>query len=253
MVAYCGLALCMTVWIVFNRKAARPKQTTDIAFYVAYFMPVGTVLLAGLRSDWISWIWHLYWTMPSLAVIGCLFAQTIVKPESDRKTKVPTFVLLLPLAIASVFVLIPEMAVGRSTVLRDFIGIEATANRMQSFVNQHPGRYAMGDRAGLTAYILGLPIVQLEGLIGDHQVIAFINDQRDLQSVLHHYDVDYLIVSRSTPFVKSKGGYEVQIPDADQAGPRSKKLKTAFLLAPLYVDSTTKLGIHTAIFGRDQR
>ena len=157
------------------------------------------------------------------------------------------------MALASAFALIPEMAVGRSTVHRDFIGIEATAYRMQNFVKQHPGRYAMGDRAGLTAYILGLPIVQMEGLIADHRMIAFINDQRDLQSVLLHYDADYLIVSRSTPFVKSKGGYEVQIPDADQAGPRSKKLKTAFLHAPLYADSTTKPGIHTAIFGRDQR
>lgn len=241
---FLALALIILVWMLFRR---RPIPLPWIGVYIGFLIPAGSMLIAGFRSDWILWIWHLYWTVPSFLMIGCtLFAVSTERIAAEHRiTRIMKW--LAPTVITIAFVVVPEMMLGRSMMQPDYLGIESTALRLREFSRVNGGRYAMGDRAGLTAYIIQRPITQLEGLMADVHLLTCISEERDLREVLREYDVDYLIVSRSRPFNSSPESRTIEIPDPDQSGPMSYRMKTTFQQAPVYVDSSVR-GVYTAVF-----
>jgi len=83
----------------------------------------------------------------------------------------------------------------------------------------HEGRVAMGDKAGITSFLLQRPVVQLEGLVADNLMLRHIQRRDSLNSVLAEYGVDYLVVSLAeTRPIRRNGCYEVVAPNPDQAG-----------------------------------
>lgn len=239
-----SLAVIILAWRQFRSPAI---QLRWITVYIGFLIPAGSMLIAGFRSDWILWIWHLYWTVPSLLMIGCTLValSTEVIAVEQRITRIMKW--LAPTLITVAFVVFPEMLLGRSVMQPDYLGIESTAQRLREFSRVKGGRYAMGDRAGLTAYIIQRPITQLEGLVADVHLLTCISELKDLHEVLREYDVDYLIVSRSRPFDSSPESRTIEIPDPDQSGPMSYRMKTTFQQAPVYVDSSVA-GVYTAVF-----
>jgi hypothetical protein len=111
--------------------------------------------------------------------------------------------------------------------------IYAHAKVLAAFARTHPGRYAMGDRAGLTAYLLDRPVVQLEGLVGDARLLGHIARRDRLERVLNDYRIDYLIVSVYAPLMRRDNAVRVTIPDSMQCGPHSPKMTAWLPDAPL--------------------
>ena len=107
------------------------------------------------------------------------------------------------------------------------------ARHLVEFAAEHPGRYAMGDRAGITGLLLGQPLLQLEGLVADRRMIDHIRQERRLDSILADYDVDYLIVSVYAPLEKHEGAYHVSIPDRAQSGSWSRRMRGTFAVDPV--------------------
>ena len=242
--AFVLLSVIILVWMVFRR---RPISMRWIMVYIGFLIPAGSILIAGFRSDWILWIWHLYWTVPSFVMIGCIVFTVTTEAVTGRNHLNTFMQWISPAVISIAFVVFPEMMLGRSVIQPDYLGIESTALRLREFSRAKGGRYAMGDRAGLTASIIERPVTQLEGLMADIHLLTCISAEKDLQVVLREYDVDYLIVSRSRPFNSSRESRTIEIPDPDQSGPMSYRMKTTFQHAPVYVDSSVA-GVYTAVF-----
>lgn len=141
----------------------------------------------------------------------------------------------------------------RDTVLfqPDPHSVYTHAKRMQSFVALHPGVYAMGDRAGLTAYLIGQPVIQLEGLACDFTMAAFMKQKTDLAIVLRHYNVDYLIETSNLDGLDVINGcYIVEEPHKEQAGGSAPKMTANLCYRAIYEDSTVagSYGVRTYIF-----
>jgi hypothetical protein len=97
----------------------------------------------------------------------------------------------------------------------------------------HDGRIAMGDKAGITTFLLQRPVVQLEGLVADNTMLKHIQHGDSLNSVLAEYGVDYLIVSAAEhPPQLHDGCYEVVAPNPDQAG-SSPLMRGKFCAEPM--------------------
>jgi len=132
-------------------------------------------------------------------------------------------------------------------VAREFVRLPAqntiyeAALRIADFADEHPGTYAMGDRAGLVGFLLEDPVIQLEGLVMDRKFLQNISARRDLVDVLEEYEVDYYIATNPTPVA---GRYEECEPS--QAGPNSPVMRGSFGLPPVYEFSVG--GVRTAIF-----
>jgi hypothetical protein len=124
-------------------------------------------------------------------------------------------------------------------------------------MSDRPGVYAMGDKAGNVANVLKQPIVQLEGLVSDPQMVEHIRAEDALGDVLHAYGVDYLIVSVGQPLPKHDDCYELSQPNAEQAGKRSPKMRGRICAEP-FVDyempraphawSNYDIPVHTYVF-----
>src|SRR5690606_11972618 len=108
------------------------------------------------------------------------------------------------------------------------------ATELAKFGKEHPGVYAMGDRAGLTAFMLDQPVVQLEGLAADQRMVDNIKTERDLVEVLAAYAVDYLIVSVSVPLARRDDCWIVTQPNRRQSGDNTRKMSGQICTAPVF-------------------
>jgi hypothetical protein len=141
--------------------------------------------------------------------------------------------------------------VQASTTFRTALGkgrpetIYTHGKRLAEFASTHPGRYGMGDRAGLTALLLRRPIVQLEGLVGDAALLAHIRREASLNDVLRDKEIDYLIVSVYEPLQREDSCYQVAIPGPLQSGPHSRRMRGRFCASPLFYYETTESRLGT--------
>jgi hypothetical protein len=67
------------------------------------------------------------------------------------------------------------------------------AETVREFARTHPGIYAMGSGAGVSAYLSGMPFVRLDGLAGDHRIQDYLGQQAALSRPFLHYGVDYYV------------------------------------------------------------
>ncbi len=168
--------------------------------FVLFAFPVLFALVLALRLSWPAYVWYFY---PYPIAAGAALLEL-----SER----------LPRKLGGFFErfasvgMIVILAVAAYVLYRDIPGLTTRLNLVESetraqpniylhalgikpFTDAHPGRYAMGDRAGLTAFITGQPILQIEGLAADEPLVDSIRARSDLLSVLRHYGVRYYIVS----------------------------------------------------------
>jgi hypothetical protein len=110
-------------------------------------------------------------------------------------------------------------------------GIFDSARLVAAFERTHPGRYAMGDAAGMPGFLMQRPPLQLEGLVADYSLLDHIRRREELGSVLHEYQVDYLI--DRGPNELTEGCREITIPNAKQAGLAAPKMVGRFCDRPI--------------------
>ena len=158
-------------------------------------------------SDWTIWTWYLYPLAPVAALLGpsVLSRATVMR-------RVPS-VVYLPVAacfvcVLSLFSLLHVNAMGYV--------IYQQAKDLQAFSDGRPGRYAMGAGAGLPAYLMDSPILQIEGLTADYAFLDRVRRREPLVQALRELNVDYY----ATMFPRQQGScFELREPE--MAGARS--------------------------------
>jgi hypothetical protein len=193
--------------------------------------PVLFVGMYAMISDWRLWSWYRYWQWALAFVLLGWFCTGITGLVPARRHATLSTAATAITAIAALAI-VAFRAVEWHRVDPD--GIYAHARKLEEFARAHPGRYAMGDRAGLTAYVLKQPFIQLEGIVSDRAMIGRIRSETPLRHVLADYEIDYLIVSVYSPLRRGAAGYHVRIPDPVQAGWRSCRMEGDFPSRPVY-------------------
>ncbi|GEM_PF-791828 len=191
--------LMVTGCVLSIRALTRSDPSSGLRLLIFLF-PLFYVLLLMLRLSWPVYVWYFY-PFPIAAAAGLLElrAMTSTKFQSRLDRAAPAGLLLI--MICSIIILsrdIPGLTTNlnldeRTTRAQPNIYIHALG--IKPFTDSHPGRYAMGDRAGLTAFITGQPILQVEGLAADPAMVDSVRACADLLAVLKKYGVHYYIVS----------------------------------------------------------
>ena len=220
----------LTVSSIRNRSFDQPVQ------FAVYAFPLVHLGLLAMLSDWALWMWYFY----PLVFVLCFACVQCFQAKSRPNRPV----LRLPLeAIGIVVVMlatIRTIARERKTT-PDFNTVYTCGVELARFANLHPGRYAMGDRAGIVGYLSANPTIQLEGLMMDKKFIETLRRAPKLNSVLDEYNIDYYIASHPR-LVDSC--YEVVEPA--QAGPESPKMRGSFCEKPVF--TVERNGSFNAVF-----
>ena len=226
------LVLCLgSVALIplIRRKAEIPSVSARIAAVTAIAFPVLFSVLNAVKSDWHVFVWYDY-----PVVTGLLSASALIVVWGENWLENPTVALVTSAALLLAAVLVPvrsalyfgrrgvAWADGDNTLL-------PMARAVAQGLQGHEGRVAMGDKAGITTFLLHRPVVQLEGLVADNAMLQHIQRGDSLNTVLAEYGVDYLIVSAAEhPPQLHDGCYEVVAPNPDQAGSRDAPVYSRF-------------------------
>jgi len=116
------------------------------------------------------------------------------------------------------------------------VEIQHAASILNRFEQTHPGKYAMGDRAGMFGYSTSASVLQTEGLVMDRAYIDHIRSQDNLRSVLSSYGVNYYVAFVfSVKYKKQFAGPCFHAMEPSIAGPDSPRMRSDFCEAPLFV------------------
>ncbi len=235
-------ALAYFLW----KESRQRSNTVRTAVVTMLLFPLLSALVYGVTSDWILFPWYLY-TVPILLFAGL---HVLSKPLALwlPVARWRSISGITTLAVAVVVVAAVAHSVAGLTFnwkVRPFDKLNH-ATQIAAFVREHPGKYAMGDRAGLVTWMIEQPVLQLEGLVEDRAFLEHIRREESLNSVLDSYDVDYLIASVYEPFEQVNGAWRVVTPHPLQAGDRSLRMEGLFPDDPVF---TFEAGIcYTWIF-----
>lgn len=215
-----------------NRQ--QPISHRIVCFLVLLF-PVffyGTVLV---NSSWFLNRWYFY-PLPFCTFITiALLTNGLFSKISERKSRLIRRITMV--IISALTIIFSVVLLYRDTVRWQLEpnSLYIHAKGMLSFTKSHPGIYGMGDRAGLTAYILKIPIIQLEGLNADFKMRDHIQRQDELLSVLKSYHIDYLIETTDKEGLpKEQNCYKIEEPHSGQAGQLSKKMRGLICSEPIF-------------------
>jgi hypothetical protein len=240
---YVRIAVALVPPALLVLTAAGQRLFARSAAFTALLGMVFPVVLygvLGLSSDWTLFPWYLY-PVPTALFFAALVLVRLVTQAAPRFTpdwaaaSLSLAALVLSVGVAARVCWSRTLGWGESQRSNYTFAFEL-AERTKDL----EGVFAMGDRAGLTAFLLQKPVVQLEGLIADPAMVGHIRRKDPLDKVLREYGVDYLIVFLYRPMDREDGCYRVSSPDRGQAGTHSKQMVGKFCKQPV-VQFTTQL------------
>lgn len=212
-----ALALLASPWTPW-RGPSRRIALLIFAFPIFYYASF------AVRSSWLIWIWYLYPLPLCLGVALSVLASTaLAGSRGQRFDRLPNGWL-----VACAVPLVAVWAFRLAHEPRPNEGVLNAALKIADFSRTHPGQYAMGDRAGLTALLVDRRFLQLEGLVADAGLLALIREQRRLSEVLAIYHVDYLVEALPTANLQPGRCQQFAEPKELQSGWRSPKLRDEF-------------------------
>ncbi len=148
----------------------------------ALLFPFVFLLVLSVRSDWGMWPWYAWVWRPALCASLALWFGA-ARPMAWVQSRAIQ-------ALVAAAVLVRLATTVWSPGQLDFY---QAAVDVRDFAVTHPGVYAMGDRAGMLAYLLPQPLVQTEGLVMDRDFLRHVERQDDLWQTLALYKVRYYI------------------------------------------------------------
>ena len=208
---FLAIVLLIAVWRNFT-------PTQRALYPVVLLFPFIYLTVLSSLSDWPLWDWYFYSLRIALTIA---FAVLLTWSPTRRLLANPAIAALIAL-----FVLAQLALTRRGT--GEGIAILSTATELQTFAATHPGAYAMGDRAGMVAYLLPDPVIQTEGLVMDRAFLSSIRHQQPLDQVLAQYHVRYYIATDHQPYT---GGCFTAI-EPFQAGTASPHMTTTICRPP---------------------
>ncbi|MEP7235584.1 MAG: hypothetical protein ABI778_09835 [Ignavibacteriota bacterium] len=235
----------LVLWFYPNQK--RMKDPILLSLILVY--PFLFLILYRVFSDWYFFSWYGY-AFP----IANALALSIILNAAFEKYLAKRSVVCAYIALGAVsFFLISSLAIrtikGTINWQPHPGSIIAHAQKIKEFTDKHPGVYAMGDRAGLTTYIINKSVLQLEGIISDQKMVRHISAEDDMEKVMREYHVNYGIFSVYSPMEKIDNCYKIEMPLKDLAGERSKRMRGTFCDEPVFFyESAGVPKIYTYIF-----
>jgi hypothetical protein len=225
-----GLLACVAAAMILAVKGKRLYNAGILASSAAAVgFPLVFYGVHGFLSDWPLWPWHLYPLVVSLPISAAVILRSVSGTNravgAALRWNLPTSRLFVCIVLLG-----GPVASWSAVSLSDHSdhSLFKFGQTIAHFARSHPGLYAMGDRAGIVAYLTDQPVLQLEGLVGDDQMLTRIRVGADLVDTLRDYGVDYYIGSR---MLQSGGCFDAAEPVL--AGPRSPRMHGSFCAAPL--------------------
>ena len=223
-----GLGIVVSIILVVLRGAGKLRpEHRPLVWALLLFAPLHLLVLC-FASDWPVWGWYTY---PYVA--GGLGASMVLLSRNERwimplypyASVVPLLLFLLMACHGA------KYSYDEGTNLKNGrYSFYAAAVDLQKFAETHPGIYGMGDRAGMVAYYMQDPIVQTEGLMMDKPFLENIKLQRNLNDVLHQYQVRYFVATNPVP-----DGSCVLVREPIEAGPDAPAMHGRFCSKPIHV------------------
>jgi hypothetical protein len=223
--------LSVQIWKRFTIK--------EVVLLAPLIYPVLFFAYYLLSSDWPFWLWYFY-PLAVSSSFGYIFIENQMlgaSPFLSRLYRHSTTVLAIGLLLLAgmKFSTIPDRFVPNP--------ILEAATWVQEFSSEHPGIYAMGDRAGAVSILLDEPLIQLEGLVADNELVNSIQEHRDLLDVLNDYSVDYYIATN--PEYRA-GCWEFQEPQI--SGTSAPRMRGSLCEDPVFTFVATLDDVTTMIF-----
>lgn len=205
----------------------------------ALLFPFAQFGALSVLSDWPSWPWYFYsFVIASCAALAVLFGDR-TRPEIAGTWRARP--LTVSLGVVAFFALLHlNHRLFRVTENRPRESVFA-AEFVRQFAATHPGRYAMGDRAGIVGALIDQPLVQTEGLVMNKEFLAHIRNQDDIVDTLRRYGVRYYVATTGyRADVATAVGYGppviagcFQVREPALAGPGSPKMRGRLCFPPV--------------------
>lgn len=176
--------------LLFSRRSdgSRPERVWLIS--CCLFVPL-FYLQTALRSDWPIWRWYFYPLVLMSVSVFPLIATRLHSVSSPMLKKVTAG--LGHAGIAALLIMV--FSVYSASHLLQKNTRHTDAEIIQAFTAANSGIYAMGDRAGLPAFLSDQPFVQLEGLVMDKEYLRRLETLGSIEALLESYSVQYYLGS----------------------------------------------------------
>jgi hypothetical protein len=204
---------------VMRYRTLRPLER------VVIFAGVGFCLvhygLLSWSSDWQLWPWYHYGALFMAPVSVCALLTLTSRQHS------PVQALALGVVLAGALASSVARFVANPGADNKFY---RSALQIADFADRHPGRYAMGDRAGMVGFLSRQPVLQLEGLMADRWLLDAMSRHADLNEVFSHYGVEYYVATNLER--DAQGCWQAVEPRL--AGPMAPHMTMRICDAPLF-------------------
>ena len=242
-----GFALLIGgLWLVFFalylRRLGKYMDHAWVDLSVLVWPAVFYAMLAW-RSPWPLWPWYAY-PMVVAAALG-----TVVYFLSSHHAGTTRWLVPLAAALLLAFPVRNLVVLDPLNPTPNIHSLHAAAQRLQAFEKTHPGRYAMGDRAGIAGYLMTSPILQLEGLVGGKTTLDAIDKEANLLAVMKQHGVNYYIATNLE--TTTDGCFVAQEPA--QGGEQVKRMRARLCQEPVlrFQSSDNKGTVDTLVFAVD--
>ena len=217
--------LLIAAMFVFRKHLAKEQM---VVYSAALSFPVLHWLLDIWSSDWKVWPWYTYSLRPAM-LAAFLLAAIVLTRKTSLRIQQGVGIVVFGISLY----LIVTHKVPPEKVMTD---IYSASEGIRDFAKTHPGRYAMGDRAGMAGYLDGVPTIQTEGLMMDNAYLEHVKRQEPLRELLKDYNIDYYIgfsEHLAPDWQPVSGCFEAREPA--QAGPDSRTMRGEFCEKPVWV------------------
>lgn len=213
------LAAALVV-IVLRRSENVDLRRIAVALAVAPLLQLGA---QALFSGWMLFPWYFYFIVMTLGLAAALVVArfgTVLRRVA------------IPLSLCAAVITAAGVIYG-VTPEKHQVQIAAMARQLQSFSEDRPGVYAMGDAAGVPGWLIHQPIVHLEGLMMSHDFVDRVRNRQPLQQVFRDYHVDYYVAVWSEDI--GNGCRHLVEPASLQSSPRAPHMEMTTCARPVEV------------------
>lgn len=190
-------------------------------------------LQSALTSDWKLWPWYFFPMMLTGGIAAAVLTDLIV-----RRLPVATGVWARWIAPAMCALFLAFALKANAWLINSPPSVSnALFTRMlplRDFAMANPGRYAMGDGAGVAGFLIPGSVVQLEGLVNDRTYLAELEHRGSIYASLKRQKVDYYITSLDGAEKLSC----VELREPMQGGPRVPRMKETACEKPVFTSRT---------------
>ena len=183
----------------------------------------------SLRSAWPIWTWHFFF----LSISTPLLIDDLIKSINFSLIKYRTYIICIFFSLAYFSLFIKHYGVNNDHILNIAIKIS------NHYKFDKYERFAMGDMAGKTSYLLNKQLIQTEGLVGGKKVLNNIKNEESLCKLFEDYNVEIYLTSK---FNKINNKYYIEEPS--QKSENVKKMTGKLINDPKNIFKSGDLDIY---------